>query len=65
MYNCYMEVIKYSFDQISDISRSLASTAKKHNLGINVWTVNNKRAIKWCKDKGVDGVITDLKVNNV
>ena len=43
----------------------MINKAKKHNLGINVWTVNNKRAINWCKDKGVDGIITDLKVNNV
>jgi hypoxanthine phosphoribosyltransferase len=27
-----MDVIKYSFDEISAISRSLASTAKKHNF---------------------------------
>jgi len=32
MYNCCMEAITYSFDEISDISRSLASTAKKHNF---------------------------------
>ena len=47
------------------LDEHMINTAKKHNLGINVWTVNNKRAINWCIDKGVDGIITDLKVNNV
>ena len=36
--------------------------AKTRNLGINVWTVNNKHAIRWCKHKHVDGIITDLGV---
>ena len=35
--------------------------AKTKNLGINAWTVNNKPAIMWCKNKQVDGIITDLE----
>ena len=41
-------------------SKELKLLAK--NLGINVWTVNNKHAIKWCRDKQVDGIITDIGV---
>ena len=37
--------------------------ANAKNLGINVWTVNNNDAISWCRDKQVDGIITDLGIN--
>ena len=36
--------------------------AKEKNIGINVWTVNNMPALQWCRDKKVDGIITDLGV---
>ena len=36
--------------------------AKEKNMGINVWTVNNMPALQWCRDKKVDGIITDLGV---
>ena len=44
------------------LNDNLIRYAKAKNLGINVWTVNNKHAITWCKDKQVDGIITDLGV---
>ena len=44
------------------LTDDLLRYAKAKNLGINVWTVNNKHAIRWCKDKQVDGIITDLGV---
>jgi len=44
------------------LNDDLIRYAKTKNLGINVWTVNNKHAIRWCKDKQVDGIITDLGV---
>lgn len=44
------------------LNDDLISFAKAKNLGINVWTVNNKPSIEWCRDKKVDGIITDLGV---
>ena len=44
------------------LNDDLISYAKAKNLGINVWTVNNKVALSWCRDKQVDGIITDLGV---
>ena len=44
------------------LNDDLLSYAKAKNLGINVWTVNNNHAISWCRDKHVDGIITDLGV---
>ena len=44
------------------LTDDLTRYARAKNLGINVWTVNNKHAIKWCRDKQVDGIITDLGV---
>ena len=44
------------------LNDDLIRYAKTKNLGINVWTVNNKHAINWCRDKQVDGIITDLGV---
>jgi glycerophosphoryl diester phosphodiesterase len=44
------------------LTDELISYSKAKNLGINVWTVNNEPAISWCKDKQVDGIITDLGV---
>ena len=46
------------------LTDDLIRYAKAKNLGINVWTVNNKPAIRWCKNKQVDGIITDLGVIN-
>ncbi|MEL1230653.1 MAG: glycerophosphodiester phosphodiesterase [Candidatus Neomarinimicrobiota bacterium] len=44
------------------LNDELIRYAKEKNLGVNVWTVNNKPAIDWCRDKKVDGIITDLGV---
>jgi len=46
------------------VDEHMINVAKRHNMGINVWTVNNQSAINWCIEKGVDGIITDLKVSN-
>ena len=40
----------------------VSRNTKDKNLGINVWTVNNIPALEWCRDKKVDGIITDLGV---
>jgi len=44
------------------LNDELIEYAKDKNLGINVWTVNNIPALEWCRDKKVDGIITDLGV---
>ena len=44
------------------LSDDLVEYAKDKNLGINVWTINNIPALEWCRDKKVDGIITDLGV---
>ena len=44
------------------LNDELIEYAKNKNLGINVWTVNNIPALEWCRDKKVDGIITDLGV---
>ena len=44
------------------LNDDLIRYANSKNLGINVWTVNNKPAISWCRNKQVDGIITDLGV---
>ena len=44
------------------LNDNLIRYAKTKNLGINVWTVNNKHAIRWCRGKQVDGIITDSGV---
>ena len=36
--------------------------AKRHNIGVNAWTVNNKDAIKWCEEMELNGIITDLEI---
>ena len=46
------------------LNYKMLSVARKHNVGVNVWTVNNEPAIKWCLNNGVDGIITDLEVKN-
>tara|TARA_Y100000816_G_scaffold280208_1_gene253322 strand:- start:121 stop:906 length:786 start_codon:yes stop_codon:yes gene_type:complete len=44
------------------LNEELIRFAKQKNLGINVWTVNNRHAIDWCRCMQVDGIITDLGV---
>ena len=44
------------------INDELIKFAKNKNLGINVWTINNIPALEWCREKNVDGIITDLGV---
>tara|TARA_S200000501_G_scaffold280592_1_gene264591 strand:+ start:829 stop:1614 length:786 start_codon:yes stop_codon:yes gene_type:complete len=44
------------------LNDDLIEYAKNKNLGINVWTINNIPALEWCRDKKVDGIITDLGV---
>ena len=41
------------------IDNDLIKYCKQKNIGINVWTVNNKPAVDWCKSKNLNGVITD------
>ena len=36
--------------------------AKRRNLRINVWTVNNLPAMEWLLERGVDGLISDFPV---
>ena len=39
----------------------LVNYTKHKGMGIIVWTVNNREAIKYCFNKGIRGVITDWK----
>ncbi|MFH1850937.1 MAG: glycerophosphodiester phosphodiesterase family protein, partial [Candidatus Neomarinimicrobiota bacterium] len=41
------------------VSNDLLRYARQRGMVVNVWTVNNKPAIDWLVNKGVDGIITD------
>jgi len=41
------------------VTKGLVKHCKERGLSINVWTVNNKPAIDWLYELGVDGIITD------
>ncbi len=43
------------------INESLLKFTKEKGMGIIVWTVNNREAIKYCFNKQIRGVITDWK----
>ena len=43
------------------VDDSLIEFAKKKNIGINVWTINNKGSYLWCNRKKLDGIITDRR----
>ena len=42
------------------VTKFMVSLLHRHNIKVNVWTVNSKREIKRMKFCGVDGIITDL-----
>lgn len=44
---------------IEILSDNLIKFARDRNMGLNVWTVNNKKAIQYLLDRRIDGVITD------
>ena len=44
------------------LSEKLKLYSEKHNCGLIVWTVNNRKAIKFCEVFGVKSIITDLKL---
>ena len=46
------------------VDDSLISFAKSKNLGINVWTINNKGSYLWCNRKKLDGIITDRRLDS-
>jgi len=41
------------------VTDDLLRYARQKGMAVNVWTVNNKPAIEWLVNKGVDGIITD------
>ena len=41
------------------ITKNLVKHCKDRGLHINTWTVNNKPAIHWLSELGIDGIITD------
>lgn len=41
------------------VDEDLVEDARKNNIEINVWTINNERAAKVMTEWGVDGLITD------
>ena len=43
----------------SAVDKEYVETAHKHNLEVNVWTVNDAKEIKRVMDCGIDGIITD------
>ena len=44
------------------IDDEMLRVAKRHNIGVNAWTVNNKAALKWCEEMELSGIITDLEI---
>ena len=43
----------------------LINYCRQKGMGILVWTVNNRDAIKYCFNKNINGVITDWKESNI
>ena len=43
----------------------LINYCRQKGMGILVWTVNNRDAIKFCFNKNINGVITDWKESNI
>ena len=43
------------------INEGIVNFTKQKGMGIIAWTVNNRDAIKYCFNKGIQGVITDYK----
>ena len=41
------------------LSKNLIENCRRKNISINVWTVNSDAAIKYCKQIGVEGIISD------
>lgn len=41
------------------VTDDLLRFARQRGMALNVWTVNNRPAIDWLIEKGVDGIITD------
>ena len=46
-------------DGLTIVSPSFVKAAHDRGLKVQVWTVNNAQTIKWLRDIGADGVITD------
>ena len=49
-------------DMVDD---SLINYCRHRGMGVLVWTVNNRDAIKFCFNKNINGVITDWKESNI
>ena len=49
-------------DMVDDL---LINYCRQKGMGILVWTVNNRDAIKFCFNKNINGVITDWKESNI
>ena len=41
------------------VDQDIFGMCKRHNLTLNVWTVNTIPAIRWCKKNHISGIITD------
>jgi glycerophosphoryl diester phosphodiesterase len=44
---------------LSLTTRSLISTAHKHNIAVHYWTINDEATMRELIEKGVDGIMTD------
>lgn len=42
------------------VSENLIRWARRRGMRVNVWTVNNRPAMKWLLKRGVDGLISDF-----
>ena len=45
--------------RVDMVDDELINMTVKRNMDLIVWTVNNSRAVEWCKKQKIKGVITD------
>ena len=51
--------------RVDMIDDELIKMTIKRNLDLSVWTVNNRRAIEWCRKHKIRGVITDSELYTI
>ena len=51
--------------RVDMVDDELINMTVKRNMDLIVWTVNNTRAVEWCKIQKIKGVITDRDVYTI
>ena len=51
--------------RVDMVDDELINMTVKRNMDLIVWTVNNSRAVEWCKKQKIKGVITDRDVYTI